>query len=204
MERGITFFFNLNVTFSAAQGTNKYKPAFMSVSPNNKFLELYEPVHTPFVKYCRAISGNHDDAQDLVQDTIVTVLSGFDKINDLSAFKNYLFSVAGNLHRKRLRKNKFTGEIDADELMAIRDMNQNPEAAADFRIMYDKMMKLPQKTSEALILFHISDLSLEDIQTIQGGSLSGVKLRLKRGREKLLKQLNEPAEVKAAVLFLNL
>lgn len=176
----------------------------MNESLNNQFLKLYEPLHSSFTRYCRAISGNNSDAEDLVQDTIVTILTGFEKIKDLSSFKSYLFSVAGNLNQKRSRKKKFRGEINVKELLNLQDMKQDPELQADFRIMYEKMLSLPSRSSEALILFHISDLSLEDIQNIQGGSLSAVKQRLKRGREKLLHQLSEPAKVKAAILFLNL
>ncbi len=176
----------------------------MNESPNKQFLELYEPIHTAFTRYCRAISGNNADAEDLVQDTIITVMTGFGKLKNLSSFKSYIFSVAGNLNRKRSRKKKFRGEINVYELMRIQDTNQDPEVMTDFKIIYEKILKLPAKTSEALILFHISDLSLEDIQEIQGGSLSGVKQRLKRGREKLLQQLSEPVHVKAAILFLNL
>ncbi len=176
----------------------------MTESPNRQFLELYEPLHSSFTRYCRAISGNNADAEDLVQDTIFTILTGLDKIRDLSLFKSYLFSVAGNLHRMRSRKKRFNGEINVQELMCLQDLKQNPEVQTDFRIMYDRMLKLPSKTSEALILFHISDLSLQDIQNIQGGSLSAVKQRLKRGRERLLQQLSEPSQVNAAILFLNL
>lgn len=38
---------------------------------------------------------------------------------------------------------------------------------------------------ETVILFEISGLSLEEIKKIQGGTISGVKSRLKRGRETL-------------------
>jgi RNA polymerase sigma-70 factor, ECF subfamily len=176
----------------------------MNESHNNQFLKLYEPLHTVFTRYCRAISGNNADAEDLVQETILTVLTGFDKIKDLSSFKCYLFSIAGNLHRKRFRKMRFKGEINVNDLMNLKDEKRNPEALVDFKIMYEKMLNLPAKTSEALILFHISDLSLEDIQKIQGGSLDAVKQRLKRGREKLIQQLAEPAQVRTAILFLNL
>lgn len=79
----------------------------MNESLNNQFLELYEPLHSSFTRYCRAISGNNSDAEDLVQDTVVTVLTGFDKIKYLSSFKSFLFSVAGNLNYKRSRKKKY-------------------------------------------------------------------------------------------------
>ena len=48
---------------------------------------------------------------------------------------------------------------------------------------------LPEKTKETIILFDVADLSLEEICEIQGGTISGVKSRLKRGRESVQKNL---------------
>ncbi|MFN8255577.1 MAG: RNA polymerase sigma factor [Bacteroidales bacterium] len=166
-----------------------------------EFLKLYQPVHEQFCRFCRFISGNTEDAEDLVHDSVLSVLESFEKIKDKSAFKSYLFSVAGNLNKMRFRKRKFKAIFDEKEYNKIIDVGQNQEYIVEFGLIYDKILSLPAKISEALILFHISDLSLEEIQKIQGGSLSGVKLRLKRGREKLLSSLSSPAELKMALIF---
>ena len=169
-----------------------------------QFLELYEPIHNSFCRYCRAISGNTADAEDLVQDTVLSVLESYDRIRDLTFFKSYLYSVAANLNKMKRRRLKFRAEFKEDELSEVLDPGNRLESVTDFGIIYEKMMALPQKMAETLILYHISDLSLEEIQKIQGGSLSGVKLRLKRGREKLLKSLNTPEQVRMAMLLFTL
>jgi RNA polymerase sigma-70 factor (ECF subfamily) len=167
-----------------------------------EFLSLYEPLHNQLSKFCRAISGNTEDGEDLLQDTILNSLEGFNKIKDKSVFRSYLFSIASNLHKMKFRRLKFRAEFSATEINQIVDSNQNPEYLTDFRIVYEKMLSLPERMAETLILYHISDLSLEEIQKIQGGSLSGVKLRLKRGREKLLSLLNTKEQIKVALLLL--
>ena len=176
----------------------------MEERKQKEFLELYEPLHSSFCRYCRAISGNVTDAEDLVQDAILCVLGSFDKIRDLALFKPYLYSIAYKLNVTRFRRKKFKAEFKEDEINRILDPGKNQEYSADFRIIYEEMLSLPAKMANALILYHISDLTLEEIQKIQGGSLSGVKLRLKRGREKLLKRLNTPEQVKAAMLLFSL
>jgi RNA polymerase sigma factor (sigma-70 family) len=103
------------------------------------------------------------------------------------------------MKRRRL---KFKAEFNDAEINQIIDSGQDQEYITDFRIVYEKMLSLPSRMSETLVLYHISDLSLEEIQKIQGGSLSGVKLRLKRGREKLLSLLNTGKQVKVAVMLL--
>jgi DNA-directed RNA polymerase specialized sigma24 family protein len=52
-----------------------------------------------------------------------------------------------------------------------------------------------------MMLCHLSDLPIEEIQKIQGGSVSAIKQRLKRGREKLLGMLNESQQRIAVMLF---
>jgi RNA polymerase sigma-70 factor, ECF subfamily len=167
-----------------------------------EFLKYYEPVHNQLYKYCRAITGNTEDAEDLIQDTILNVLERFDKINDLSVFKSYVFSVASNLHKMKLRRNKFKAAFNEKEINQIIDFGQNQEHLTEFKIVYEKILSLPAKTSETLILFHISDLSVEEIQKIQGGSLSAVRSRLQRGREKVLSLLNTKEQLKIAMMLL--
>jgi RNA polymerase sigma-70 factor (ECF subfamily) len=167
-----------------------------------EFTALYEPIHIQLSKFCRAISGNLEDGEDLLQDTILNSLEGFNKIKDKNVFKSYLFSVASNLQKMKLRRLKFKAKFNDAELKQIVDFGQNQEYLTDFKIVYEKMLSLPERMAEALILYHISDLSLEEIQKIQGGSLSGVKLRLKRGREKLLSLLNTKEQMKVALMFI--
>jgi RNA polymerase sigma factor (sigma-70 family) len=174
------------------------------VDTQNKieFITLYEPIHTQLSKFCRAISGNSEDGEDLLQDTILNSLEGFNKVKDKKVFKSYLYSIASNLHKMKLRRLKFRAEFNDTEINQIIDFGQNQEYLTDFKIVYEKMLSLPERMSETLILYHISDLSLEEIQKIQGGSLSGVKLRLKRGREKLLSLLNTKEQMKVALMLL--
>ncbi|MBN1597237.1 MAG: RNA polymerase sigma factor [Bacteroidales bacterium] len=167
-----------------------------------EFLKYYEPVHNQLFKYCRAVSGNTEDAEDLIQDTILNVIEKFDKIKDLSVFKSYIFSVASNLHKSKQRRNKFKAAFNEEEINQIIDFGQNQEHYTEFKIVYEKILSLPDKTAETLILFHISDLSIEEIQKIQGGSISGVKSRLQRGREKVLSLLKTKEQLKIAMMLL--
>ena len=176
----------------------------MDERKQKQFLVLYQPLHSSFCRFCRAISGNKTDAEDLVQESILSVLQDFEKIKDLAFFKSFLYSVASNINNNQRRRKKFKAEFKEEEISKILDITGNPESIADFKIIYEKMLLLPTKMAEAMILYHISDMSLEEIQKIQGGSLSGVKLRLKRGREKLLNRLNTPEQIKTALLLFSL
>lgn len=101
----------------------------------------------------------------------------------------------------RFRRKKFRAEFNEAELKHLVDSGKSPEAVAEFNLIYAKILQLPEKMSQALILFYINDLSLEEIQQIQGDSLSSVKQRLKRGREKLFNMLDTPEQIRVATLL---
>jgi RNA polymerase sigma-70 factor, ECF subfamily len=180
------------------------KPNEVKQKSDNEFSLLYDPIHDQLVRYCRAVAGNRQDAEDLVNDTIVSAMESYHRLKDKNSLKPYLFGIARNLNKMRLRRKKLVICFDNDESRFLTDTSIDPVNQADFQLIYEKIMSLPARMSEAMILFHISDLSLEDIRKIQGGSLSGVKLRLKRGREKLMSALGCPAQIRNAVLIFTL
>ena len=163
----------------------------MNKHQRKKFIKLYEPIHQQLDSFCRFIAGNKENGADLMHDTVLSTMENFDKLKNERALKAYMFSTASNLNKKNFRKKRPVIGFDAEEMNCFIDQGITPEVIVDFRIIYEKLLNLPGKMSEAMILFHISDMSLEDIRKIQGGSLSGVKLRLKRGREKLFRVLND-------------
>ena len=65
------------------------------------------------------------------------------------------------------------------------DHQSPPDIDHDVEVLYNLLGKLPPKQRECVVLFELSGFSLEEIRQLQGGTLSGVKSRLTRGREQL-------------------
>lgn len=159
-------------------------------SKQKLFMELYQPLHPRISNYCRAITGQNETAKDLLSETILNAYENFDKLKKHDAFIYYLFGIASNLFKKQLRRKKFSATYEPESELKITDTKVNSEDWVDVSILYEQLKKLPNKQREAIILFEINGFSIEEIQTIQKGSISGVKSRLSRGRMKL-KQLLE-------------
>jgi RNA polymerase sigma-70 factor, ECF subfamily len=152
-----------------------------------EFLELLDGVEDRLSRFARAMSRSREDARDLVSETILIAYERFDKIENKSKFKSYLFTIASRLHRRRLWRLRFFGKYDEEKAELIPNNNTSQDTLADVAALYKALDKLPAKQREAIVLFEISGFSLEEIRTIQGGTLSGVKSRLKRARERLIK-----------------
>ena len=155
------------------------------------FMELYEPIHHRFVKFCQARLHNSDETQDLVNETLLRAYENFEQLRNKDAFLYFLFGIATRVLNGQYRKKKFWGVYDASFSESIPDRQWDPSQQADVHILYKALDQLPPKQREALILFEISGFPIKDIQQIQNSKESAVKARLIRGRKKLATILSE-------------
>jgi RNA polymerase sigma-70 factor (ECF subfamily) len=153
------------------------------------FMELLDPVHDNLARFARGMTRDREEARDLVAETVLVAFEGFDRINDHRAFLGYLFTIAHRLAMRGVRRRKLFGAYDEEKAAALRSTSPPPDASADIEALYAALAKLPAEQREAVVMFEIAGLSLEEIRTIQGGTLSGVKARVARGRKKLARLL---------------
>jgi RNA polymerase sigma-70 factor (ECF subfamily) len=154
-----------------------------------QFLELLKPVYRRLWRFALVTAGNHADAQDLMSETILATYERFHTVRDAKAFVSFLFTVATRIHRHKTRRSRWFDSYDHERASALHSTEASPEVAAEICVLLESIDKLPTKQREAVVLFEISGFSLEDIREIQGGTLSGVKSRLRRGREALAELL---------------
>ena len=158
-------------------------------------MEMYTPCHQAFMGYCRGLTGNREDARDLAGEAVLIVLENLDRLRKKDSFKAYLFGVARRLRLHQFRRNRFRGVYEERASELLTDQGTPPDAGPDVEVLYSLLEKLPPKQRECVVLFELSGFSLEEIRQLQGGTLSGVKSRLKRGREQLRRWL-QPSEGK--------
>jgi RNA polymerase sigma-70 factor (ECF subfamily) len=156
---------------------------------HQRFLELLEPVYPRLSRYALAVTKDEMDAEDLVSATILSALEQFDPDAEHENYLHYLIKIASRLHKRGKYRQRHKAQYDETLALLERDTSPLPDQSAELRIVMDALATLPDKIRETVVLFDVSDLSLEDIRMIQGGSLSGVKSRLKRGRARLAKAL---------------
>jgi RNA polymerase sigma-70 factor (ECF subfamily) len=150
-----------------------------------QFMELLLPLRDPLVRFARSMARTPEDAEDLVADTMLAAFERFDKVNNREAFLSYLFTIASRIHRQRTWRRRIFGAFSDAQAETLPHPGTSPEVSTDVVILREALRHLPERQRETLVLFELSGLSLEEIRQVQGGSLSGVKSRLTRGRERL-------------------
>ncbi len=156
-------------------------------------MRLLSPLRHRLVHFARSLERDLDDADDLVADTVLAALESFHRLRNHQAFLAWLFTIATRLHRRRSRRAKLFVPIVADHSEALRARTPAPDVSVDARILIAAMRQLPEKQREAVALFEISGLTIEEIRKIQGGTAGAVKVRLHRGRRRLAELLSADA-----------
>ena len=165
----------------------------MTTDRQREFLELLEPAFDRLSHYALAVTKNDMDGEDLVSATVLAAYEAFDSYTNDAPFLHYLIKIASRLNKRQRWRERKRIPFDEMQISSIPDNGISPETTAEIRIVMDALETLPERMRETVVLFDVSDLSLEEIQRIQGGSLSGVKSRLRRGRERLAEMLDIPS-----------
>jgi RNA polymerase sigma-70 factor (ECF subfamily) len=150
-----------------------------------RFCALVEPHIEAVGRFVHALVQSREEARDIVADTLLVAFEKLDTLRHEQTSASWLFSIARNIVYQRQRRRKFWDMFDERTAYEQPSNDALPDATADVAFLHQALARLSSDQREALTLFEIAGLSLEEIRDIQGGTLSGVKSRLTRGREKL-------------------
>jgi RNA polymerase sigma factor (sigma-70 family) len=160
----------------------------VSKNDHSLFLQLLEPVHDRLARYALVITKNREDAEDLINDTLLAAFEQFDRIREHDKFLHLLLRIASRLWMRRRSRLRRSVELTIEHSGA-HTVEPTAEAQAELRLAVDALDTLSPKLRETILLFDVLDLSHEEIRIIQGGTLSGVKSRIRRGRAELSRKL---------------
>ena len=71
-----------------------------------EFLELYEPIHDDFERFCRARVYGDMDFRDLMNETLLRAYQKFEELRSKEAFFSYLLSISVRILANNKRKRK--------------------------------------------------------------------------------------------------
>ena len=163
----------------------------MSEQKNKAFMNLYQPAHARFEKFCKARVYGEFDFKDLMQETILIAYQKFETINEPKAFLYFLFGIAIRILANNNRKQK-TETLSMNSKMYQIPNNFNlTDQQIEINHLNTALAMLPEVQRESIILFEISGFSIKEIAELQNASESAVKQRLLRGRQELLSILEK-------------
>jgi len=150
--------------------------------------------------------GDYQEANDCAQEIFIKVFKGIKKFRFESAFSTWLYRIAINTCKNRLKSSAYRWEKRTVPL-------ENPESSKEGNFSYEiqnnapspanelenkeKILRiqkalnsLPQEQNRIIVLRDIQGLSYQEISDITGLNLGTVKSRLARARIDLRNKLN--------------
>ena len=150
------------------------------------FEQLYRWFERPVFTLALRLTGQREEAQDILQDTMLKL---FDKLGEFrgdSPFWGWLRQIAVNESLMRLRKRgRLQVEIDAGETEFEAHDTVLPPQAADAAVLGRALAALPETTRSVLWLYHAEGYTHEEIAGAMGRTISFSKSQLARGTKKL-------------------
>lgn len=128
-------------------------------------------------------------AGDLVQDTFRACVEARDRVADPSKFRSYLFSIAYNVLRSRLRARQRDGvELDVDQV-TIRALEPGPSSMLaqrrQERLLLDGLRDIPLADQVLLELYYWEQMNTAEMAEVVGRPRNTVKRQLQEARKRL-------------------
>jgi RNA polymerase sigma-70 factor, ECF subfamily len=168
--------------------SKKKKVVEVDQALRNEYFDKLENIYPNLEKYIISLTRNRELSRDIINDSIIAGFDSYSKLRNKQAFLSYMFTIASRTYYSAIKKSKRISDEEFDfELICERE--SSPEDRTDIRMLYEAVDKLDPKDKELIILFDIIGLPYKDIAEVLKLSMSNVKVRLHRGRNKLAKIL---------------
>jgi RNA polymerase sigma factor (sigma-70 family) len=136
---------------------------------------IYRRYYQPIYRYCRAILGDHDLAQDALQATMLKASAALAGERRTIALKPWLFRIAHNEAITILRARRPTAELDAEHPAPHVDVERSVAERERLRELVRDLERLPDRQRGALVMRELNGLGFREIGSALGVSPEAAK-----------------------------
>jgi RNA polymerase sigma-70 factor (ECF subfamily) len=176
-----------------------------------RFHELIRPYEHRLYAFSLRIVKNEADAEEVVQETCLNAMRNLASFRGEASFSTWLFSIALNECRSRLRRSKLARHESLDEsinadgeplYMSVLDPNmlasELVERHESLSLLRRAIGRLPAIYRQVIEMRYVRELSMDETARLIGITVASVKVRSHRGKTMLQKMMT-PGERKRFV-----
>ncbi len=160
------------------------------------FEAIYERYHQELYRFCLAMVGNPQDAQDALQNTMVKVLRALPGEERTIQLKPWLYRIARNESVETLRKRRDSAELEPHQAITS-GITETVETRERLRALLVDLEQLPERQRAALVMRELSGLDFDQIGDAFGSSAAVARQTLYEARLSL-RQLEAGREMHCA------
>jgi RNA polymerase sigma-70 factor (ECF subfamily) len=144
----------------------------------------------------RRIVGNHEDADDIAQETFIKAYVGLGEFRGDSSFFTWLYRIAVNLSLNAVRKRQVLNYLrDSSLLRKVLPLEDDPEKLMETEEMLSRVEKavalLPEKQRSVFILRYYEEMTYDEIAQILKTSVGGLKANYFHALKKVQQYLKD-------------
>lgn len=145
-------------------------------------------------RFAFSLTGNLDEADDLVQAACEKALKNMNQLTDNSTLDRWMFRIIRNLHIDQLRSQQVRGpSVDPQATPEIPARGDEPviEARQTLDVVNQAMAALPEDQRMVLVLVSVDGLSYREAAEILEVPVGTIMSRLARARRQLYKLVHD-------------
>ncbi len=174
--------------------------------------ELMTQYHAKVMGLALRLTGNRQDAEEVLQDVFWTVVQKIGGFREESSLSTWIYRIATNVALMKLRKRPKIEELPLDEELGpkitgegmiaetVTDWSNLPDGAASrkewMQHLEEAVRRLPPEYRTVFVLRDVEGLSAEEACKILNLSIPALKSRLHRARLFLRKEMADVAETR--------
>ena len=162
-----------------------------------EFKQRFIPYHRMLYRVAFGLTGNQQDAEDLLQDTFMRMWQKRELLTSDHVNEAYLIIMMRNLHLDRSRMKTPDTSIPLDSISLPSDQNR-PDDKAERRneafLMKELIEHLPQKEKDIIRMYLLEELSYEEMEACTGMKQGNLRQIVLRTRNKLKEQFTKIAQ----------
>jgi len=160
------------------------------------FTELMRRHQQRVYRTARRLIGNHDDAEDIAQETFVKAYLSLGDFRGESSFFTWLYRIAVNLSLNALRKRQLITYVRESELMRrVIPGGQDPAQETQHREtesrLHQAVESLPEKQKAVFVLRFYDALSYDEIAVLLRTSVGGLKANYHHALRKVQEMMRD-------------
>lgn len=145
------------------------------------FEEIYKTYWNKIFRVCMGYVNDRDLAQDIAQETFITVWQQLPKFRNESSIGTWMYRIAANHCLRQIEKIKRFRRDDFPAQLAVKE---EPAPDENVQLLYQYISEL-QEIDRLIISMELEELPQAEIARVVGMTDANVRVRVHRIKEKL-------------------
>ena len=149
------------------------------------FTELYSMFSEDMYRFALYMLNSKEDAEDAVQETVITAFKSIGNLRDDSLFKSWLFKILSNQCKAQIKKNKRNPEVLPEDDYIFLMEDESVSTQFNSLELVEALKSLTPPDGQIVLLSIIGGFKSDELSKIYNLSPSTIRSKQKRALEKL-------------------